>query len=105
MWLVGLAALASAVTPLAAPQINVTKCLAEHCVPQVKACAADKTCNGGIKCIEKCPTPPTTACVKACIQHSLDGAMIEVGLCASSHGCIPTDAVPPYPNASSVELL
>ena len=27
--------------------------------------------------------------------------MIEVGLCASSHGCIPTDSVAQYPDTSS----
>ena len=37
---------AAAVPPL---QQNVTKCLAAHCVAQVKACAADAECSAGIK--------------------------------------------------------
>lgn len=52
--LLALAALAASavvvpVAPVAAPQVNFTKCLAQNCVAQVKACANDKTCMGGIK--------------------------------------------------------
>lgn len=69
---------------------NITKCLAESCVAQVKACIADKQCEAGIKCMENCPKPPR-GCMKKCIQSSLDQAMLEVGLCAEAHGCISSD--------------
>ena len=30
-------------------QKNVTQCLVDHCLPQVKACMADTVCSSGIK--------------------------------------------------------
>ena len=73
-----------------APAINVTKCLSDNCKPQVVACSKDTVCDGGMKCVVACPTPITKQCAEACIQKSLDQAMLEVGLCAESHKCIPT---------------
>ena len=71
----------------------MTKCLQENCTPQVAACTKDKTCNDGITCVIGCK-PATKACVEGCIQKSLDQAMLEVGLCAEAHKCIPsTDAI------------
>ena len=64
-----------------------TKCMGQFCSAEIKACAKDSKCNGGITCIEKCPSPPTKACVGACIQKAMDGTMLSVGLCASTHGC------------------
>ena len=80
---------ATAPLPAAVPlQQNITKCLAAHCVAQVKACVADAKCKGGITCMEKCPKPPA-GCMKNCIRSALDQAMLEVGICAESSGCIP----------------
>ena len=106
------------------PNINVTECLADNCLAQIKACTHDARCDSGIKvrvncsnacfptadsrrapclpmlslqCVAKCPTPPTKACVKGCIDAALDGEMLEVGICASAHGCIPLGSVAAAP--------
>ena len=68
---------------------NVTSCLAEFCKPQVEACTKDKVCNDGINCVIACPQPATKACVEGCIQKSLDQPMLEIGICADAHHCIP----------------
>lgn len=70
--------------------INITKCLAEHCTPQVAACTKDATCNDGIKCVEACPAPVTAKCAEACISKYMDQTMLEIGLCASTNGCLPS---------------
>lgn len=74
------------------PSNNVTECLAEHCIAQVKACSKDATCDAGIKCVTACK-PATKACVESCVQGHLDQAMIEVGLCATVSGCIHAETV------------
>ena len=72
------------------PAINITKCLQEHCTPQVSACTKDAKCDAGIKCVIACPKPATKQCAQACITKDLDQAMLEVGLCAEMNKCIPS---------------
>ena len=79
------------------PAINITKCLQEHCTPQVSACTKDAKCDAGIKCVIACKPPVTKACVQGCIEKSLDQQMLEVGLCATANHCLPTET-----NATSV---
>ena len=89
-----------AVLALTAPPpltVNVTKCLADHCKPQVAACTTDATCDSGIKCVIACKPPVTKSCVQGCIEKSLDQQMLEVGLCATANHCLPTET-----NATSV---
>ena len=68
--------------------VPVKQCLAQNCATQIKACAADPTCDKGINCVIAC-NPLTTACVQKCIQSSMDETMLAVGVCAEAHHCIP----------------
>ena len=74
-------------TALASAQ-NITECLKENCTPQVEACTKDATCNAGINCVIKCKSK---GCASGCIDKSLDQAMLEVGICADAHHCLPTE--------------
>ena len=89
-----IAAAVVVVLAVAAPPplgVNVTKCLADHCKPQVAACATDATCDSGIKCVVACHPPVTKSCVQGCIEKSLDQQMLEVGLCATANHCLPAE--------------
>ena len=67
---------------------DLLKCMEEHCVAQAEACGRSAKCSKGIKCIENCQIPVTDDCVKNCIESNMDLAMISLGSCASSHGCL-----------------
>jgi hypothetical protein len=90
------AALPQAPPPSGPP---VKQCLAKYCKPQIEACVSDPVCNKGVQCVESC-SPVTEACVKACIQASLDQMMLAVGLCAESHHCLPTGSTPAATNST-----
>jgi hypothetical protein len=73
---------------------NITKCLADNCAQTIKACAADATCSQGIKCVESCKAPVTETCVEGCVKSYMCTAMMEVGICAETNGCIPSALIP-----------
>ena len=67
---------------------DLLECMEEHCVAQAVACGRAVKCSKGIKCIENCEAPVTEDCTKKCIESNMDLAMISLGACASSHGCL-----------------
>jgi len=69
---------------------DLLECMKEHCTAQAAACGRAVKCGEGIKCIENGEVPVTENCAKNCIESNMDLAMISLGACASSHGCMGT---------------
>jgi hypothetical protein len=67
---------------------DLLECIKEHCAPQAVACTRSVKCDDGIICIENCESPVTEDCAKNCIESNMDLAMISLGACASSYGCL-----------------
>ena len=71
---------------------DLLKCMEEHCVPQAAACGKAPKCSAGITCVENCPEPVTEECTVNCLNTHMDLAMISLGACASSNGCLSESA-------------
>ena len=67
---------------------NMTECIEEYCKSQAVKCFADKVCNAGILCASECTT---NDCATECINTHMNLAMLALGSCANSHGCLPSN--------------